>query len=148
MAGPFAVVVAGIATIWIALSNADSLVAEDYYRQGLGINRVIDRERAAARRGIAARLAPGERELALQLSGDAGAPAAVFAGFAHATRAGFDVRLRLARQPDGSYRGAMPALTPGRWRVTVEDPQSTWRLAGTWTGAGAPFTVPAIAQER
>jgi hypothetical protein len=38
MSGPAVVVVAGVATAWIAFATADSLVAEDYYKRGLTIN--------------------------------------------------------------------------------------------------------------
>jgi len=37
--GPAAVVVAGFATWWIAAHGADPVVAPDYYRQGVEINR-------------------------------------------------------------------------------------------------------------
>lgn len=45
IAGPAVVVVAGFATLWLALANPESLVAEDYYRQGIGINKTLAAER-------------------------------------------------------------------------------------------------------
>ena len=47
MAGPFIVVVASLASAWIAAASDDGVVAEDYYKQGLLINRrlaTMDRE--------------------------------------------------------------------------------------------------------
>ena len=41
MSGPAAVIVAGAFTIWIAFSGADGLVTQDYYKQGLAINRTL-----------------------------------------------------------------------------------------------------------
>ncbi len=41
IAGPAAVVVAGFATAWIAVSNPDPVVAEDYYRRGVEINKTL-----------------------------------------------------------------------------------------------------------
>jgi len=41
LAGPAAVVVAGIATIWIAVRGADPVVAPDYYRRGIEINKQL-----------------------------------------------------------------------------------------------------------
>ena len=49
MAGPAVVVVAGFFTLWLAVSTSDGLVVEDYYKQGLAINRVFAREDAAER---------------------------------------------------------------------------------------------------
>jgi hypothetical protein len=46
ISGPAAVVVAGLLTAWIAVASPDPLVAEDYYRQGLEINKQLARERA------------------------------------------------------------------------------------------------------
>ncbi len=45
IAGPAVVVVAGFATLWLALANPESLVAEDYYRQGMEINKTLAAER-------------------------------------------------------------------------------------------------------
>ena len=41
VSGPAVVVVASLITGWIALSGADALVAEDYYRQGMNINKTL-----------------------------------------------------------------------------------------------------------
>lgn len=41
IAGPAAVVVAGFATLWLALRTPDPVLAEDYYRRGLDINRTL-----------------------------------------------------------------------------------------------------------
>ena len=46
VAGPAVVVVAGVATMVIAASGADTLVAKDYYRRGIEINQQLVRERA------------------------------------------------------------------------------------------------------
>jgi hypothetical protein len=41
ISGPAAVVVAGVITMVIAVRNADPVVAADYYRRGLEINKVL-----------------------------------------------------------------------------------------------------------
>lgn len=41
LAGPVAVIVAGVITTVIAVRSADPLVAEDYYRQGMEINKTL-----------------------------------------------------------------------------------------------------------
>ncbi len=41
LAGPALVVVASFATLWLALRTPDPVVAEDYYRQGIEINRTL-----------------------------------------------------------------------------------------------------------
>lgn len=127
MAGPVAVIIAGGVTAWLAITTSDGLVADDYYKRGLAINSVLKREEAAAKRGIAAEVHRMERDLVVNLSG--AQPEALFVTLAHATRAGYDVRLRLARGQDGAYRAELPAMPAGRWRVVIDDPRGEWRLA-------------------
>ena len=127
MAGPAAVIVAGAVTLWLALSSADSLVADDYYQRGLAINQELKRDRVAAERGIAAVVAARGGVLRVVLEGGV-APAALFAHLVHATRAGHDQRLRLPRVAPGIYEAALPELPAGHWRVVIEDPRGEWRI--------------------
>lgn len=139
---PATAVVAGIVTLWLAISSADGLVAEDYYKEGLAINRVIEREEAARRLGLTARVVPSVGRLEVRLAGaQAARPPALFVRLAHATRAGHDLRLRLEPAADGRYEAELPALPPGHWHLWIEDPQSSLRLAGAWTGAMQPFVL-------
>ena len=41
IAGPAAVIVAGIATLWLAVKTPDPVVEADYYRRGIEINRTL-----------------------------------------------------------------------------------------------------------
>lgn len=127
MSGPAAVLVAGAITTWIAFASADGLVAEDYYKQGLAINKVIAREEAARKLGVAAEVFREKDFLRVKLHGEA--PPALFVHLAHGTRAGYDQRLRLARTPQGLYEAALPELPAGRWKMAIEDPQGRWRIA-------------------
>jgi hypothetical protein len=44
IAGPVLVIVAGVVTAWIAISHPDPVLSEDYYRQGLEINKTLREE--------------------------------------------------------------------------------------------------------
>ena len=48
ISGPAIVVVAGFTTLWIAMANPETLVAQDYYRRGIEINKTLAAERARA----------------------------------------------------------------------------------------------------
>ena len=126
MSGPATVIVAGAVTTWVAFANWDGLVADDYYKRGLGINAVLKREQAAARRGILAQVDLAGGQVRVQLRG--AEPPALFLNLEHATRGGHDVRLRLERAADGIYRAALPPLAAGHWRAVVDDPRGEWRV--------------------
>jgi hypothetical protein len=126
MSGPAAVIVAGAATIWLAVASTDGLVADDYYKRGLAINQVLAREENARRLGVQARIESAHGRLRVRLAG--AAPEVLFAQLVHATRAGHDVRLRLAPSAPGVYEAELPPLPAGRWRITLEDPRREWRV--------------------
>jgi hypothetical protein len=121
--------VAGLVTAWIAFHGADGLVADDYYKQGLAINKTIGRSDAAERLGVQAelRFADGRVRVALGSSAVRGALAL---RLVHPTRAGMDQSVNLAAVEPGVYEGRLRPLQPGRWHVVLEE--RDWRLAGDW----------------
>jgi hypothetical protein len=133
-AGPAIVVVAALTTAFIAASTDDGVIADDYYKRGLMINRELDRtaRAEALRLGAVVTFAPdGTVRAALQ--GDA--PREVKLTLAHPTRAGYDRTITLRRGEDGVYVGKLDRPVDGRRHVTVETP--TWRLAGATRGVDA-----------
>jgi hypothetical protein len=128
IAGPAIVVVAGFATLWLAASTDDGVIADDYYKRGLVINRTLERTERGLALGIAADLAiAADGGVRVTLGGNAEvAPAALTLKVVHPTRAGFDRTATLARGADGAYTGQVQPLGAGRWRVTLET--DTWRL--------------------
>lgn len=149
MAGPAVVVVAGFATLWIAVSSSDGLVADDYYKQGLAINQTLQREAVAAQNGYraAAQFAEDGRRISLRLEAGPGTalPAILQMQIVHPTRAGRDGLVMLRQTASGQYEGVGPALTEGRWMLILQDQQSTWRLDGAMTvpSQGAVDLFPA-----
>jgi hypothetical protein len=127
ISGPAAVLIAGAITMWLAFTTADGLVAEDYYKQGLAINRRLAREDAARSLGISAFVFLRGDRIRVDIQG--ASPDALFVHMAHATRAGHDVRLRLTPVGAGAYEAELTGLPRGHWRVVIEDPRGTWRIA-------------------
>jgi len=130
IAGPAVVVAAGLATAWLAWSTDDGVVADDYYKRGLVINRQLERAGRGEALGLGAVLDVGpDGVVALALSGsaaDVATPATVRVRLTNATRAGLDRTATLARGIDGSYTGRIDPPPPGRWLVSVET--DVWRL--------------------
>ena len=134
LAIPATAVVVGVVMLVLANVTWDGLVADDYYRRGMEINRSLARDAEAARLGLRASVAfpaPGVVEVRL-LNVDDGT--SVAAGprldlrFARASRAGTDVEVSMNRDTGGAWRGALPALPAGKWYAELGNEQ--WRLAG------------------
>ena len=142
LAIPATAVLGGVVMLVLASVTWDGLVADDYYRRGMQINRSLARDAEAARLGLQAAVsfpAPGVVEA--RLTGMDGAAAASGGDqptlrFAHATRAGIDAMVAMTPDADGIWRGVLPALPPGKWYVELGNEQ--WRLA-------APVRLPASA---
>ncbi len=67
---PASVVVAGFSTLYIANRHADDLVADEYYKEGLAINRQLEKKERAAHRGIEARLLIDGEQIQVSLTGN------------------------------------------------------------------------------
>jgi hypothetical protein len=132
MAGPFVVVVAGLATAWLAVRSDDGLVANDYYKRGLAINRKAARVEVDPTAGIGATIAvTTEGEVRARIEGLVDAPANLRLTLARPGSGGGDEVVMLRRDADGDYTGALTGRPSGRWVVTLES--RAWRLPTTIT---------------
>lgn len=133
---PATAVIAGIATLLIAMADPDGLVVSDYYKAGLAINQDLDRQRRAEALGLNARLAfdPETGNLRLQLAGDATSGvldvARVNVRLVHPTRAHRDLQADLYRDLSGALSGPIGFPSEGYWRIVVEPDEGDWRLTG------------------
>ncbi len=126
ISGPLAVVIAGGFTMVLAFGGADGLVSDDYYKQGLAINRVLARERAAQSLAIEGTLALRDGRVYVLLTSNAPLPDRLTLVFAHPTRAGEDRTVALARETPGEWSAPLPPLAAGRWRVQLSS--RDWRV--------------------
>ena len=129
---PALAVVGGIVLFALAASSWDGLVADDYYRRGMQINRALERDAAAARLGLRAVLRfPGLNTVELRLSDPSAAGGRLVLHLAHATRAGADVQVEMRQDADPVWRGELSPLSPGKWYAEIGNER--WRLsAALW----------------
>ncbi len=136
IAFPAISVAAGFTTLFLAINSDDGLVVDDYYKRGMEINRELDRDHAAAARGLGAtvELEPDAPLFRILLTAGAGqaAPANLKVSFLHHTRAGFDRTVNAALLPDSAgappylYQARTPELVRGHWDLLIE--AGDWRL--------------------
>lgn len=154
---PAAALIGGIVMLWLAVTTSDSLVVDDYYREGRAINQQLARDRLAGALGLRAELrfepqsaAGGAPAVTLQLTAERGSawPPELGLRIVHATIASLDREYRLEHVGDGRYRAAGSApQKAGRWLLQVEDAGRTWRLvAPVVTAFDVPVTLQAGTQ--
>jgi hypothetical protein len=136
MSGPAAVVVAGTWTAFIAARSSDGLVTEDYYRQGMSINRVLARQRHASELAIGARLAfDGANTVRAVLAGSAPPSAGLRLALTHPADASQDESIVLVPAAQGEFVGTLRASPRGVSRIVLEDGEGRWRLDGAMRDA-------------
>lgn len=139
MAGPAVVVVAGLITAYLAATGNDGLVDDDYYKQGLAVNKIAARDQQALSLGVQAdlMLSADGAQVRVLLRGDAGfaAPAVLSLRIIHPTRGGADQTLLLRADGGGSYTARLATPLRGRWHIAIEDEAGQWRLTGNWNVA-------------
>lgn len=136
MLGPFLVVVAGMITAWLAYSNSDALVVDDYYKQGKAINQDLRRDHVAAgmKLGADLRYDPASGKLFGTIDSH-GRPysTALFISLVHSTRPEKDLKLSAQSDEQGRFSIDVPMLDVARWQVVIEGEQRDWRLNAAWS---------------
>jgi hypothetical protein len=128
---PFTAVIMGVVMIWLAVDTDDGLVADDYYKQGLEINRVIVRDKKAAELSLSAIIEFDNNSKVIKLAFDKGGlasfPDVLQLSFQHATRANSDVSVMMNHGIDNQYIGNIKeTLTEGIWYFELVD--EDWKI--------------------
>jgi hypothetical protein len=135
MLGPALVILAGIHTTWLAFSQQDALVVDDYYKQGKAINQDLRRDRAAQALGLEAHLrydAAAGRLLGSLHSHGRPHPGMVSIKLVHSTQPDKDMVLKAQADAQGNFAATLPMLEIARWQVAMESEGRDWRLNGIW----------------
>lgn len=127
---PATSVVAGLTTLAIAIRNQDSLVRDDWYKDGKAINQSIARDAKATELGITASLemdsVTGDVIATLSSRKALAAHELVTLTLSHPTLADQDQTVVLTRRTDGKYQGALSHSLKGAHYVELGTPE--WRL--------------------
>jgi len=134
MLGPGLVIVGAVFTIWLAVVSNDGLVTDDYYKQGLAVNQLLQRDREASKLGVHADLMRSGQNLRLLVAtrDSAAMPEVLRLRLAHPTLNVKDQLIEMKSEGAGFFGGVLAADVAGRWHVTLEDPAGQWRLQGEW----------------
>lgn len=137
---PAVAVVASFITLAIAITGADSLVVDDYYKQGLAINEVLAREERATAAALAFTPELSDQgALILRFTAQQGFsfPDQIDLQLNHATRDDVDRKLPMSHGGNGIYVAKVGKLEAGPWYVDASTAQ--WRVV-TRVTVGGSFT--------
>jgi uncharacterized protein len=130
MAGPMAVIIASLASAWLAIVSDDGVVAQDYYKQGLTVNQRIKRAAPSPARPLGATIdVVAGGNVRVRIEGLAEAPRNLRLKFARPHAATREQIVRLEPDAGGDYVGTLAEQASGRWIVTLES--DAWRLPTT-----------------
>ena len=133
MSGPAIVVVAGIVTAVLAVRTHDGLVVDDYYKQGMNVNRDISRDLNAKTANIQADAVvdADAQRVVLSVQHIAAKTETLNLIFARATVSGKDRHVTLQRSGPDTFVGALMPLEAGKWYATLDDDSHRWRLVSS-----------------
>ena len=126
---PLSAVIAGIATILIAMHEPDGVVVDDYYKKGLAINKTLNSEKMAQQLNIAVAGEIINDTIRLTLTGNIPVPEELSIQFIHPTKPNNDKNWTL--KPNGAfYSATITPLAATNWHVKVVTADGHWRLSG------------------
>ena len=113
----------------VAVNMEDSMVSDDYSKEGRGINLEIARDVRAAELELEADIQIDGRKLSLDLSSTEDFPYLILNLF-HPTLDKYDRVVQFRRESMGHYTALMNEDIDGRWYYDLRGPTNEWRLKG------------------
>ena len=136
---PFSAVVAGITTVIIANTDADTLVAGDYYKKGKAINLELGKIKQAQKLGIRFDLQMIENALLIKPTGIKRDFPLLNVNLFHPTLEKNDIKLTLTADGNGNFRHLFEQAVQGRWQLTLSSFDQTWKIQQSITLPQASF---------
>lgn len=131
---PLLTIIACGVTIYIAFNTDDSLVKDNYYKEGLAINQSIDRIEYARSISLIAKIDIDKdaKLIYLNLQSSQGLPTRLVVKLSHPTLEAKDQNFELESLSGGDYVAELNSLEDAYWHVSVEDESKTWLIKSRW----------------
>ena len=132
---PAVSVVVGLSLLFIATHwNVDSVVTDDYRKEGKGVTVSVEKQKHAQSLGLSAHAMLREDSISVKLSAVQGMnlPLKLHLTIFHPSQDRFDQYVLLQREEDGVYSGPLKPLeaTAKPWKFQLEDESRAWRMIG------------------
>ena len=118
--------------IYMAITTENSLVSDNYYKDGLAINQSLSLDQKAKDLHLNAELHFFDSaRVSLKLSGNlADTPSFLTLKLLHPTLDGQDIEIKLLPEPSGIFSTLLENPLQGKWYIDVISQDATWRLKG------------------
>ena len=125
---PLMAVFMGLTTVYFAVTDKDTLVRDNYYKYGRGINRELDLETKAVDLGIKAEVTIDEQTgvITVNTASNESLPPVLHLIILHPTQAEKDYDLALNRIDDGRYTAVIDASLRGRYHLQLKSEEQKW----------------------
>ena len=144
---PASAVIAGFATLYLAIQSPNALVVDDYYKAGLAINQVKHQQELAKKMQLEGLLRNNGKMLNLSLSGKSPiSDKTLTLKIIHSTRAELDQQVTLTRQAGNNFSAAISELMPGIWYLRLAPLDQSWEIRDRLTING-PFQARLSAED-
>jgi len=116
----------------VAINGQDTVVVDNYYKEGLGINVELGKDQFAQDLGLTAevRFLDDQRVNVRLNANESIAPDFLTFKLIHPTLAGQDTSIQLTQVGPLQFEGNLPQPLSGRWYFDLLDDQELWRLKG------------------
>lgn len=126
---PLSSIIVGSFVIRFATDGTNSLVVDDYYKEGKAINSRLDKIELAKEMGIATMLTIEQGKIELEfVSGAPSSGEALKLDFFHVTMEDRDFDVLLTRDASGIYRSNADNPIDGKWRLRLMPLNEKWKI--------------------
>ncbi|AQS36110.1 hypothetical protein Sps_00921 [Shewanella psychrophila] len=125
---PLCAVVASINLLYLAIDNKDSLVSEDYYKDGKRINMDLKKIKYAKQLGLQFEMLVDHNTLTISQHGGEPYLAALNVEFFHPTIKARDFTQVVTADGNQVYRIALDGPITGSWEVRLDGYDRKWRI--------------------
>jgi len=130
---PIASVILSSIMVTVAVVGKDSLVSDNYYKDGMGINQTIEQDLLADQLNLSPIISTDGVNIVLNLQGEVGSETALKQPFLtlkllHPTVSTKDIEVKLLPTPDGIFLGELPRTVEGRRYLDLYAFDQSWRI--------------------
>ena len=126
---PLTSMVLSLTMLNLAFTGEDSMVIDDYYKEGKGINLQLQKVEQAKELGISTsmQIISGYVEVRF-LSGESTQGEALTLDFFHSTQKHKDFSVSLLRDASGVYRAPLDVEVSGKWKISLHPFNENWKI--------------------